>query len=109
MGKKTPREYCKTIAEEDYSTTTISVLAYISRLEIEIEEYKEKEIRGDRLLVEYSHQIAVLNAELKAAKEMEKQQIEQAFADGVDDEYEWHINNQPRTDAEQYYNETFNQ
>ena len=67
MGKKTPREYCKTIAEEDYSTTTISVLAYISRLEIEIEEYKEKEIRGDRLLVKYSHQIAVLKAERSAA------------------------------------------
>lgn len=43
------------------------------------------------------------------AKEMEQQQIEQAFENGVDDEYEWHINNQPRTDAEQYYKETFNQ
>ena len=109
MEKKTSREYCKTRAEEDYSTTPISVLAYISRLEIEVEEYKAKEIKGDRLLVKYSHQIAVLKSELKAAKEMHKQQIEQAFADGVDDEYEWHINNQPRTDAEQYYNETFNQ
>tara|TARA_R110000868_G_scaffold87158_1_gene243978 strand:+ start:958 stop:1269 length:312 start_codon:yes stop_codon:yes gene_type:complete len=45
---------------------------------------------------------------IQQAKEMEKQQIEQAFADGVDDEYEWHINNQPRTNAEDYYNETFN-
>jgi len=41
------------------------------------------------------------------AKEMEKKQIEKAFANGVDDEYEWHINNQPRTNSEQYYNETY--
>jgi hypothetical protein len=43
------------------------------------------------------------------AYEMEKQQIQEAFENGVDDEYEWHINNQPRTNSEQYYNETFNQ
>ena len=42
------------------------------------------------------------------AKEMEKQQIEDAFANGVDDEYEYHINNEPRKNTEQYYNETFN-
>jgi tRNA splicing ligase len=42
------------------------------------------------------------------AKEMEKEQIEEAFANGVDDEYEYHINNYPRTNSEQYYNETFN-
>jgi len=41
------------------------------------------------------------------AKEMEKEQIEEAFANAVDDEYEWHINNQPRTNSEQYYNETY--
>jgi hypothetical protein len=41
------------------------------------------------------------------AKEMEKQQIEDAFANGVDDEYEYHINNEPRKNTEQYYNETY--
>jgi hypothetical protein len=41
------------------------------------------------------------------AKEMEKEQIEEAFANGVDDEYEYHINNQPRKNTEQYYNETY--
>ena len=44
---------------------------------------------------------------LEQAKEMGKEQIEEAFADGVDDEYEYHINNQPRTNTEQYYNETY--
>jgi hypothetical protein len=41
------------------------------------------------------------------AKEMEKEQIEEAFANGVDDEYEWHINNVPRKNSETYYNETY--
>jgi hypothetical protein len=41
------------------------------------------------------------------AREMEKEQIEEAFANGVDDEYEYHINNQPRKNTEQYYNETY--
>lgn len=41
------------------------------------------------------------------AKEIHKEEIEEAFANGVDDEYEWHINNQPRTNTEQYYKETY--
>jgi hypothetical protein len=41
------------------------------------------------------------------AKEIEKEQIEDAFCDGVDDEYEQHINNEIRKNSEQYYNETF--
>ena len=44
---------------------------------------------------------------VEQAKEMEKQQIEYAYCDGVDDEYEHHINNEPRRNLEQYYNETF--
>jgi len=41
------------------------------------------------------------------AKEMEKEQIEEAFANGVDDEYEYHVNNQPRKNTEDYYKETY--
>jgi hypothetical protein len=41
------------------------------------------------------------------AKEMEKEQIENAFSDGVDDEYEYHINSEPRKNSEQYYKEKF--
>ena len=48
------------------------------------------------------------DALIRQAKEMEKEQIEEAFANGVDDEYEYHINNHPRTNSEQYYTETFN-
>jgi predicted RNA-binding protein YlxR (DUF448 family) len=53
--------------------------------------------RGYYLMSEYFEQ----------AKEMEKEQIEEAFANGVDDEYEWHINNVPRKNSETYYNETY--
>jgi len=42
------------------------------------------------------------------AKELEKQQIEDAFCDGVDDEYEHHINDKIRKNSEEYYNEKFN-
>ena len=41
------------------------------------------------------------------AKEMEKEQIELAFCEGVDDEYEYHINNSTRKNSEQYYNDTY--
>jgi predicted RNA-binding protein YlxR (DUF448 family) len=53
--------------------------------------------RGYYLMSEYFEQ----------AKEMEKEQIEEAFANGVDDEYEWYINNVPRKNSETYYNETY--
>jgi hypothetical protein len=53
----------------------------------------------------------IITKELKLAfeqaKEIEKEQIENAFSDGVDDEYEYHINSEPRKNSEQYYNETF--
>ena len=47
------------------------------------------------------------NEAYEKAKEMEKEQIEESFANGVDDEYEWHINNVPRKNSETYYNETY--
>jgi hypothetical protein len=52
-------------------------------------------------------QRAIYNGVIEQAKEMEKEQIEEAFANGVDDEYEWHINNVPRKNSETYYNETY--
>jgi hypothetical protein len=49
----------------------------------------------------------IMKGIVEQAKEMEKEQIEEAFANGVDDEYEWHINNVPRKNSETYYNETY--
>ncbi len=45
--------------------------------------------------------------EIAEAKAMHKEEIEEAFANGVDDEYEYHINNEPGKNTEQYYNETY--
>ena len=44
---------------------------------------------------------------IKPFLELEKEQIEDAFCDGVDDEYEHHINDKIRKNSEEYYNETF--
>jgi hypothetical protein len=44
---------------------------------------------------------------LNQAEEMFEEQIEEAFSEGVDNEYEYHINEELRKNTEQYYNETF--
>jgi len=47
---------------------------------------------------------------LEQAKEMEKEQIENAYSTGADDEYEHHINDSVKRediDCEKYYNETY--
>ena len=46
---------------------------------------------------------SIIDKAIKQAKQMEKEQIEDAYADGVDDEYEYHINNEPRKNTEEYY------
>jgi hypothetical protein len=45
---------------------------------------------------------------LNQAEEIFEEQIEEAFSEGVDNEYEYHINEELRKNTEQYYNETFN-
>ncbi len=45
--------------------------------------------------------------EISQAKELEKEQIEDAFCYGVDDEYEHHINGSIRKNSEQYYDEIY--
>jgi hypothetical protein len=55
--------------------------------------------------IELGHEPTVKVVE--QAKEMEKQQIQDAFANGVDYEYEYHINGLLSINSEQYYNESF--
>ncbi len=43
------------------------------------------------------------------AKQKERQQIEEAFNEGQEYEYQYHVNMAPRFDSETYYNETYNQ
>ena len=44
---------------------------------------------------------------LEEHKAIHKEEIEIAFANGVNDEYGWHINNEQRTNAMEYYDEQF--
>jgi hypothetical protein len=66
-----------------------------------VEHWKKLQLKGEKMSWNQIIQITEL------VKEMEKEQIEEAFANGVDDEYEWHINNVPRKNSETYYNETY--
>jgi hypothetical protein len=74
-----------------------------------VEQFKEYDFADVKDTENYiiKMQSFVLTEKLEQAKEMEKEQIEEAFANGVDDEYEWHINNVPRKNSETYYNETY--
>lgn len=65
-------------------------------------EWLIEQMKDDRFL-------SAFEEEISQAKELEKEQIEDAFCDGVDDEYEHHINGSIRKNSEQYYNETFKQ
>ena len=65
----------------------------------------EIEVRLGKLSpIEYTEELTKAEQQ---AMEMEKEQIEEAFANGVDDEYEWHINNVPRKNSETYYEQTY--
>jgi hypothetical protein len=62
----------------------------------------------------YKQGISLYTPELiEQAKEMEQEQIMDAYAQGADDDYEFHINphlmKAEDVDAEQYYNQNFKQ
>lgn len=44
---------------------------------------------------------------LEKAKEMERKQIMEAFDDGQEYEYQYHVNCAPKFDSETYFNETY--
>ena len=44
---------------------------------------------------------------LKQAKAMHKKEIIEAFDEGQEYEYQYHINSTPKFDSETYYNETY--
>jgi hypothetical protein len=67
----------------------------------------KKQTAVEWLVDKFSTQGTLHSSDISQAKAMEKEQIEEAFANGVDDEYEYHINNQPRKNTEEYYNETY--
>lgn len=48
-----------------------------------------------------------LHAKFQQALQTEREQTINAYNEGVDSEYEYHINSEPRITAEQYYNQTY--
>ena len=57
--------------------------------------------------INYTNYINGVKHFLDQAKEMEKQQITEAFDEGQEYEYQYHINNAPKFDSQTYYNETY--
>ena len=60
--------------------------------------YETLEIMGDGY---------VIDSLLDLAKAMHKEEIIEAFDEGQEYEYQYHINSTPKFDSETYYNETF--
>ncbi|NDC96264.1 hypothetical protein EBZ38_11825 [bacterium] len=45
---------------------------------------------------------------IEKAKSIEREQILEAFDEGQEYEYQYHINSTPKFDSQTYYNETYN-
>jgi predicted secreted protein len=74
-----------------------------------VEKLKEQEYLGVFCTPDaWGREEEIMKGIVEQAKEMEKQQIKEAFEEGKDIEYEYHINDEPRIGAEEYYKETFN-
>jgi hypothetical protein len=84
---------------ENESNKQTAVQWFIEQLEQKGDAWENVSIRRIQISVDVSDYL-----ELKRqAKAMEKEQIEDAYADGVDDEYEYHINDEPRRNTAEYY------
>lgn len=66
---------------------------------------KELELYGDPQYCEIKWN--ELDELIEQAKEMHKQEIIDAFDEGQEYEYQYHINSAPKFDSEIYYNETY--
>jgi len=51
--------------------------------------------------------ITPMQGSINLALKMEREQTINDYNEGVDSEYEYHINSAPRVTAEQYYNQTY--
>jgi hypothetical protein len=89
--------------ENESNKNETAVQWFIEQLEQKGDAWENVSIRRIQISIDVSDYL-----ELKRqAKQMEKNQIENAYANGVDDEYEYHINDEPRKNTEQYYAEKY--
>jgi hypothetical protein len=64
---------------------------------------KNKKIGDGQILID----IDTLLNDFEQAKQMEKEQIEEAWDEGQECEYQYFINSEPKYDSNTYYNETY--
>ena len=74
-----------------------------------VEEIEEARRLCDDSTIEMDiwHTLDVLIKKSEQAKQMEKEQIEEAWDEGQECEYQYHINAAPKYNSNTYYNETF--
>ena len=69
-----------------------------------------KQTAVEWLVDKFSTQGTLHSSDISQAKEMEREQIMDAYSAGADDEYEHHVNlsvKREDIDCEKYYNETY--
>ena len=65
---------------------------------------------GDKMLKENPNKILSFSEVIDKAEEllqMEREQIIEAFDEGQEYEYQYHVNSTPKFDSETYFNETY--
>jgi hypothetical protein len=76
----------------------------MTQIELLEEELQKLEVKYISMILEYRKEKRLI---FEKAKEMHKQEIIDAFDEGQEYEYQYHINNAPKFDSQTYYQETF--
>ena len=68
---------------------------------------EKKQTAVEWLEYRYKHNINLMEGDFVQAKQMEKGQIEEAWDDAQECEYQYHINSALKYNSNTYYNETY--
>jgi hypothetical protein len=68
---------------------------------------EKKQTAVEWLEYRYKHNINLMEGDFVQAKQMEKGQIEEAWDEGQECEYQYHINAAPKYNSNTYYNESY--
>ena len=99
IDETTPEELAKIDAEMSNNKQQTAVKFYLGQI---------FDIIGDAILDKLSiEQINKIHDLSIQAKEMEKERLIDAFDEGQEYEYQYHINSTPKFDSETWYNETY--
>ena len=65
---------------------------------------------GDKMMLDHPLKVLSFAQAIDKAEELlevEQQQIELAWEEGAESEYQYHVNSENRKDSQSYYNETY--